>query len=120
MNHDMHFIWQEVVADISTPVALWQLGIIAIACAIAWAINGLLRAKVMRTAPDAWKRAIGGINRVLFPLSTLVLVQLAKFVLGYWQHTSMLELASTLLLANGGDTVGCLWSKVYRRARRAS
>lgn len=99
MNHDMHFIWQEVVADISTPVALWQLGIIAMACAIAWAINGLLRAKVMRTAPDAWKRAIGGINRVLFPLSTLVLVQVAKFVLSYWQHTSMLELASTLLLA---------------------
>lgn len=99
MNHDIHFVWQEITDDITTPVALWQLGIIIAACGIAWAINGMLRAKVMRTAPETWKRGIGGINRVLFPLSTLVLVQLAKLVLGYWQHTSMLELASTLLLA---------------------
>lgn len=99
MNHDIHFVWQEITEDITTPVALWQLGIIIAACGIAWAINGILRAKVMRTAPETWKRGIGGVNRVLFPLSTLVLVQLAKLVLGYWQHTSMLELASTLLLA---------------------
>jgi len=99
MNHDIHFVWQEILDDISTPVALWQLGIILVACGIAWAINGMLRAKVMRTAPETWKRGIGSINRVLFPLSTLVFVQLAKLVLGYWQHTSMLELASTLLLA---------------------
>lgn len=99
MNQDMHLIWQEIMADISTPVALWQLIVIGIACMIAWAINGMLRAYVMRNAPERWKRGIGGVNRVLFPLSTLVLIQLAKFVLGYWQHTSMLQLATTLLLA---------------------
>lgn len=99
MNQDIHFVWQEIIADISTPAALWQLAIIILACALAWAVNGVLRANVMRNAPDHWKLGIGGINRVLFPLSTLIFVQLAKFVLAYWQHTSLLQLASTLLLA---------------------
>ncbi|HYN54242.1 MAG TPA: mechanosensitive ion channel domain-containing protein, partial [Methylotenera sp.] len=36
---------------------------------------------------------------VLFPLSTLIIVQICKVILGYWQHTSLLHLASTLLFA---------------------
>lgn len=99
MNQDIQIVWQEVLADISTPAALWQLAMIAAACGLAWAINGALRAYVMRNAPENWKLAIGGINRVLFPLSTLVFVQITKFILGHWQHTSLLQLASTLLLA---------------------
>jgi len=99
MNQDMHFVWQEVYADISTPAALWQLIIIALACGIAWSINGVLRAYVMRSAPVSWKLGIGGINRVLFPLSSLIFVITAKVLLGFWQHTSLLRLASTLLLA---------------------
>lgn len=99
MKQDIYLIWQEIISDFSTPVALWQLGIIAIACLVAWLINGALRAYVMRHAPENWKLAIGGINRVLFPLSTLLLVLVGKAVLSYWQHTSLLHLASTLLVA---------------------
>lgn len=99
MNEDIEFIWQEIIADISTPAAMWQLAIIFGACVTAWAINGALRAYVMRYAPENWKLGIGGINRVLFPLSTLIFVLIAKSVLVYWQHTSLLHLASRLLLA---------------------
>lgn len=99
MNQDIQLIWQEIVADISTAAALWQLAIIAAACVLAWTINGALRAYVMRSAPESWKLAIGGINRVLFPLSTLIFVQLGQVVLEYWQHTSILLLSSKLLLA---------------------
>lgn len=99
MNQDIQLIWQELLTDFSTPVALWQLAVIALACALAWAINGAMRAYVMRSAPDNWKLGIGGINRVLFPLSTLIFVQLGKLALTHWQHTSLLHLASTLLLA---------------------
>ena len=100
MNQDsIHIILQEILADITTPAGLWQLAIIISACCAAWAINGLLRARVMRHAPEHWKLGIGGINRVLFPLSTLAFVLIGKLILAYWQHTSLLLLASKLLLA---------------------
>ncbi|NOS98811.1 MAG: mechanosensitive ion channel [Methylotenera sp.] len=99
MNSEIHLVWKELLADISTSVALWQFAIIGLSCGLAWAINGALRAYVMQNAPENWKLGIGGIKRVLFPLSTLIFIQLGKMVLTHWQHTSMLHLASTLLLA---------------------
>lgn len=99
MNPEVDFVWHEMLADLSKPAALWQLAIVAAACAIAWAINGALRAYVMRNAPENWKLGIGGINRVLFPLSTLIFVLIGKVLLGHWQHVSLLLLASKLLLA---------------------
>lgn len=100
MNQEnVQLIWQEILADISTTAALWQLVIVAAACVIAWTINGALRAYVMRHAPENWKLGIGGINRVLFPLSTLIFILTAKLILAPWIHTSLLLLASKLLLA---------------------
>lgn len=99
MNQEIQFIWKELFSDLATAAALWQFVIIALAFGLAWTINGALRAYVMRNAPDNWKLGIGGMNRVLFPLSMLILVQMGKVVLAHWQHTSLLHLASTLLLA---------------------
>jgi small-conductance mechanosensitive channel len=99
MNNGIEHIWQESIADIGTSVAIWQIAVIVAACAIAWMINGALRAYVTRHAPENWKLGIGTVNRLLFPLSTLTIVLLAKWILGHWQHTSMLHLASNLLLA---------------------
>lgn len=99
IQESIRLILQEIVADIVTPTGLWQMAIIIAACGAAWAINGLLRANVMRRAPEHWRLGIGGINRVLFPLSTLLFVLVGKLILAYWQHTSLLLLASKLLLA---------------------
>ncbi len=95
----IHVILHEILNDLNTSAGWWQIAIVIAACCGAWAINGLLRARVMRHAPEHWKLAIGGINRVLFPLSTLIFVLLGKLVLAYWQHTSLLLLVSKLLLA---------------------
>lgn len=99
MNQDIQYLWQEMLADLSTPTALWELLIIALALTIAWLVNGALRAYVMRNAPENWKLGIGGTNRILFPLSSLIIVQTGKVVLAHWQHTSLLHLVSTLLFA---------------------
>ena len=99
MSNRIDLIWQEILADIGTPVAGWQIGVIVMACAIAWMINGAIRAYVMSHAPESWKIGIGTFNRLLFPLSTLSIVLFSKWVLGHWQHTNMLQLASNLLLA---------------------
>lgn len=99
MNNEIQLIWQEIQADMNTPVVLWQLAIIVAAVVTAWMINGALRQYVMRHAPEHWKLAIGGINRVLFPLTSLVFVLSSQLILSGWQHTSLLQLASRLLLA---------------------
>ncbi len=99
MNQEIQLIWQEVIQDISTPAALWQLSIILFALGVAGLINGASRRYVMQHAPENWRLGIGGINRVLFPLSTLAIVLIGKAILGHWQHTSLLHLAITLLVA---------------------
>ncbi len=99
MNQEIHLMWKQLLADLTTTTALWELTIIASAFAIAWGLRGALRAYVMRNAPEKWKLGIGGVNRVLFPLSTLIFIQIGKIALSHWQHTSMLHLASTLLFA---------------------
>lgn len=99
MNQEMQRIWQEVFADLSITAAMTQFGVIVFALVIAWMINGAMRAYVMHHAPDHWKVGIGGMNRVLFPLSTLAMVQIVVMFTSSLQHSSILRLASSLLLA---------------------
>ena len=99
MNNELQHIWQEIQADMATYTMLWQAALIIIAIVTAWMINGALRNYVMQRAPEQWKLAIGSLNRVLFPLSTLVLVLFSQMILSGWQHTGLLQLASRLLLA---------------------
>jgi small-conductance mechanosensitive channel len=99
MNNEIQLIWQELQTDMSTPAVMWQVAIIVAAVVIAWLINGALRNYVMQHAPEQWKLAIGSINRVLFPLSSLVFVLLSQFILSSWQHTGLLKLAGRLLFA---------------------
>ncbi|WP_137719806.1 mechanosensitive ion channel family protein [Methylobacillus flagellatus] len=99
MNSEIQLIWQELQADLHTPAMLWQILVVVVSLGLAWSINGLLRAYVLRYARESWKIAIGGINRVLFPLSSQLFVSVGALLLQEWQHTSMLRLASTLLLA---------------------
>ncbi len=99
MNNELQVIWQELQADMSTSVMLWQAAIIIASLATAWMINGALRNYVMAKAPEHWKLAIGSINRMLFPLSSLLFVLFSQFILSGWQHTGLLRLAGRLLLA---------------------
>ncbi len=99
MNNEIQLIWQEIQTDMQSATMLWQAGLIIIATVTAWMINGVLRSYVMQRAPEHWKLAIGSINRVLFPLSTLALVLFSQLILSGWQHTGLLQLASRLLLA---------------------
>ncbi len=101
MSAEINLVWQELVADfsVSTPSFVWQLAVIAGSLLLAWSVRGLLRAYVMRHAPENWKIGIDGVNRALFPLTSLVFVSISQLILQRWQHTGLLKLAATLLLA---------------------
>lgn len=99
MNSEMQLIWQEILADLYTPSALWQLSIIATAIITALAINGGLRAYFYHKLPESMQPALGAVNRILFPISAFIIVVIARYICDDWMHVSMLRLASRLLLA---------------------
>lgn len=99
MSPEIQIIWNEILADISTPAALWQILIIAISVVIAFAINGALRAYFLEKLPENMKPMLGAINRILFPISTFLMIIIARYVCADWMHVSILSLASRLLLA---------------------
>lgn len=95
----MRELWAEVATDLGSEAAYWQLAIVGASLLLAWALNKLLHRNLMQKAPEAWKVGVGGLKRMLFPLTTLTFVYLGKLILQHWQHTSLLTLASTLLVA---------------------
>ncbi|MEZ0245169.1 MAG: mechanosensitive ion channel family protein [Methylophilaceae bacterium] len=95
----MRELWAEVATDLGSEAAYWQLAIVGASLLLAWALNKLLHRNLMQKAPETWKVGVGGLKRMLFPLTTLVFVYLGKLILQHWQHTSLLTLASTLLVA---------------------
>jgi small-conductance mechanosensitive channel len=99
MNTEMQLIWRELLDDLPKATMYWQLLVIGASIGAAWLMSGLLRAYVMSHAPGGWKVGIGGFNRVLFPLSSLVFIYIGKYVLIQWQHVSLLILSVNLLWA---------------------
>lgn len=96
----MQAIWMEVVNDLNTPIGYWQIAIILVSLTLSWLFNQLIaRRNVMMQAPESWRLGVGGVKRVMFPLTALAFVYLGKLILQHWQHTSLLTLASTLLVA---------------------
>ena len=95
----MRELWAEVATDLGSEAAYWQLAVVGASLLLAWALNKLLHRNLMQKAPETWKVGVGGLKRMLFPLTTLVFVYLGKLILQHWQHTSLLTLASTLLVA---------------------
>ena len=99
MNTEMQLIWRELLEDLPKAIMLWQFAVIGASITAAWVVSGLLRAYVMSHAPESWKIGIGGFNRVLFPLSSLVFIYIGKYILSQWQHVSLLVLSVNLLWA---------------------
>lgn len=99
MNTEMHFIWSELLEDLPKAVMLWQFIVIGASFATAWVVSRMVRQNMTVNSPDSWKVGIDGLNRIIFPLSSLVLVYIGSYVLSKWQHVSLLVLSINLLWA---------------------
>ena len=97
MNNTIFTVWQELVDDFSSAAMLWQVGIILGSLLIAWSINSLQRARL--ASSNVHQAAIEGLTRVLFPISSLLIVWLGQLVISHWYNANFLELASRLLIA---------------------
>lgn len=95
----MREMWLELAGDLATPVVYWQLAVVMVSLAVAWLLSGIIHVRITQRTGNSWKAGVGGIRRVLFPLTALCLVYLGSLILRHWQHTSLLTLAATLLMA---------------------
>lgn len=89
--------------DVQQPAIFWQVGVLAVCLFIAWLITRQVKAVLRRRRVADPSLAAGageeGLRRVVFPLTALGLVMVARLVLANWHHTNLLKLAVPLLLA---------------------
>jgi small-conductance mechanosensitive channel len=89
----------ELWNDLHDARVLWELAIIAGAVALAWWASRRMDAQ---GSPDDTARfAVGGLQRLQFPLTALIVVMIGRAVLQQWQPVSLLNIAVPLLTALG-------------------
>jgi small-conductance mechanosensitive channel len=92
--------WIDLMNDLNSPALYWQIAVLLIGLVLAWALNAIMHRHIVVKSPESWKIGVGSARRVLFPLTALALVTLGRLALNHWgHHTSLLTLASTLLVA---------------------
>lgn len=88
--------------DLHSVKILWQLGVLMVCLAAGWMLSRRYDRRIVqtRTSPeDTQALGMGSLQRLLFPLSSLVLVLIAQSVLRLWQSVHLLRVAIALLLA---------------------
>jgi small-conductance mechanosensitive channel len=98
---EFHALLLDLWADLQSVTILWQAGALAACIAVGWLLSRRYDRRVLGRVPTDATQAlgIGSMQRLLFPLSTLVLVLITKSVLRHWQSTHLLNVAAALLLA---------------------
>jgi small-conductance mechanosensitive channel len=100
MEHDIQNVWAELAGDLATPVIYWQIAVVVLSGLVAWMLNQFIQRRVHLKSVDTWRVGAEGVKRVMFPLTTLALVEVGRLVLPHWHmHVSLLRLSSSLLLA---------------------
>jgi len=93
-----------LLADLHNINVLWQAGVLAASLGLAWWITRLVRGHLARISPAepgaAMKISVGGLNRVVFPLCSLLLVIAGRFILHrFHQGLHLLDIAVPLLFS---------------------
>lgn len=88
----------ELLNDLGQTAMLWQLAALAICLGLAWLTVRAIR-KQIPAQEGAWKLGMGGVDRIIFPLTALLLVLVTKTVLSHWHSISVLNLAVPLLIS---------------------
>jgi small-conductance mechanosensitive channel len=93
----------ELAADLQDARILWQLGALAACLILAWLVTRLARRRWATAGPadpdQTLRITMGGVNRLIFPLTALALVMLARWILKRHQPVHLLEVANALLFS---------------------
>jgi small-conductance mechanosensitive channel len=101
-NSQFGLLLADLWADLQQPDVIWQVGVLAGCLSLAWLFSLVVRRRHALAEPGGTRAAqLGqrGFKRVAFPLSALLLVLVARLLLGQWHHVNLLSLAVPLLLS---------------------
>ena len=100
-SSEFHGLLLDLWGDLQNVNVLWQVGVLALCVIIGWLLSRRYNRRVVgKVALDVTQAiSVGTAQRLLFPLSTLVLVLIAKGILRHWHSTHLLNAAVALLLA---------------------
>lgn len=92
---------RDLITDVQEVSVLWQIAVLLASLGLAWLLQvqfskrGISPANADRTL----NISVGSMNRLMFPLSALVLVVCGRWVLKFWQPVNLLNIAIPLLFA---------------------
>lgn len=100
MDNDIHVLWREIVQDLSTVSALWQLFVVGVILALSGLLNLHLHKQIAAGKVNTvYKLLLGGIERLFFPFVAFLLLVIARYSLQHWMHVGLIRLAARMLLA---------------------
>jgi len=92
----------DLIADLRQIHVLWQLGVLLFCLGGAWQLQRLYLHRVISRADvdGALTLGAGSVQRLMFPLSALILVLLGRWLLHYWHHpVNLLNIVVPLLFS---------------------
>jgi small-conductance mechanosensitive channel len=98
MPHTTPNLLAEFLSDLEQTAVLWQMAVLTFSLVLAWSFSHLLRSRFPKSE-GALKVGLGGVSRVAFPLTALLLVVIGRTVLKNWHSINLLNIAVSLLIA---------------------
>lgn len=91
----------DLIADLQQIHVLWQLGVLLLCLGGAWQLQRLYRRRALSRAgvDGTLTLGVGSVQRLMFPLSALILVLLGRWLLHHWQPVNLLNIAVPLLFS---------------------
>jgi small-conductance mechanosensitive channel len=95
----------DLIADLTSDLrqihVLWQLGVLWFCLGGAWQVQRVYRHMIVRRADadSTLTLGVGSVQRLLFPLSALVLMLFGRWLLHHWQPVNLLNIAVPLLFS---------------------
>ncbi len=95
--HLLHALW----ADLHSFAVLWQLVLIALCVGAAWYLQRAYERRILEqtSVEDTVRVSIGSIQRMVFPVSALLLLVIGRWALERWQPVGVLNVAVPLLFS---------------------
>jgi len=104
MRNQFGGLLTELWKDLQQPDALWQIGVLLLCLGAGWLADRIVHARVLSgeahsRREEALRLGRRGLRRLVFPLMSLLLVLVAREILGHWHNINLLSVAVPLLLS---------------------
>lgn len=95
-SNEIGKLLQELLLDLRTERIFVQLFAIALSIFLAWLITRKF-SNLKKETQGAMKVGLGGVDRVIFPLTAMLFVFIAREIVRHWEQISLLNIAFPLL-----------------------